>query len=133
MAVQAQLEPGDDNPVPVTSPTLPAGVTHVWVAGHWCHGVLTWLPGRGWLRTPLMWSSEGPITSRTWSLASLISGIPGPVVSARSGRLHVGSETESQADRALLNREALPTVFLLVKSAFRLVDDIGFEPVTSSV
>jgi hypothetical protein len=33
MAVQVQLEPGDDNPLPVTAPTLPSGVTHVWVAG----------------------------------------------------------------------------------------------------
>jgi hypothetical protein len=61
MAVQVQLEPGDDNPLPVTPPTLPAGVTHVWVAGHWCRGVLTWFPGRGWWRTPLMWSLEGPL------------------------------------------------------------------------
>jgi hypothetical protein len=62
MAVQAQLEPGDDNPLPVMAPTLPAGVTHVWVAGHWCRGVLAWFPGRGWWRTPLMWSLESPVT-----------------------------------------------------------------------
>jgi hypothetical protein len=34
MEVQAQLRPGDDDPFPVTPPTLPeAGVTHVWVGG----------------------------------------------------------------------------------------------------
>jgi len=63
MAVQTQLEPGDDHPFPMKPPTLPAGVTHVWVAGHWCRGVLAWFPGRGWWRTALMWSSEGPATS----------------------------------------------------------------------
>ena len=62
MGVQIQLEPGDDHPFPVTAPTLPAGVTHVWVAGHWRKGVLAWFPGRGWWRTPLSWSSEGPAT-----------------------------------------------------------------------
>jgi hypothetical protein len=63
MGVLEQLEPGDDHPLPVTAPTLPAGVTHVWVAGHWCQGVLTWFPGSGWRRTPMRWSSEGPATS----------------------------------------------------------------------
>lgn len=33
MEVQIQLEPGDDHPRPVTPPTLPEGVTHVWVGG----------------------------------------------------------------------------------------------------
>jgi hypothetical protein len=63
--VLAQLDPGDDYPLPVTAPTLPAGITHVWVAGHWCRGVLAWFPGRGWSRTPLGWSLEGPVTEST--------------------------------------------------------------------
>jgi hypothetical protein len=58
--VLAQLEPGDDHPLPVTAPTLPEGVTHVWVAGFWSPGVLAWFPGRGWWRTPLPWTSDGP-------------------------------------------------------------------------
>jgi hypothetical protein len=61
MGVQVQLEPGDDHPFPVTPPTLPAGVTHVWVAGRqWSQGVLAWFPDRGWWRTPWRWPSEGP-------------------------------------------------------------------------
>jgi hypothetical protein len=65
MEVQAQLEPGDDHPFPATPPTLPEGVSHVWVAGHWCRGILAWFPGRGWSRTPLGWSLEGPVTEPT--------------------------------------------------------------------
>jgi hypothetical protein len=53
MGVQMQLEPGDDHPFPVTAPTLPTGVTHVWVGGQrWHQGVLAWFPDRGWWRTP---------------------------------------------------------------------------------
>ncbi len=61
MAVQVQLEAGDDHPFPAAPPTLPAGVTHVWVAG-WAsyQGVLAWFPDRGWWRTPLPWTSDGP-------------------------------------------------------------------------
>jgi hypothetical protein len=59
MGVQIQLEPGDDHPFPVTPPTLPKGVTHVWVAGQiWRQGVLAWFPDRGWWRTPWTWPSE---------------------------------------------------------------------------
>jgi hypothetical protein len=54
--VQAQLEPGDDHPFPVTPPTLPNSVTHVWIAGHaWFQGVLAWFPDRGWWRPPWKW------------------------------------------------------------------------------
>jgi hypothetical protein len=39
MEVQTQLEPGDDHPFPVTPPTLPSGVTHVWMGGQmWRQG-----------------------------------------------------------------------------------------------
>ena len=56
MGVQIQLEPGDDHPFPVTAPTLPIGVTHVWAAGRqWSQGVLAWFPDRGWWRTPWRW------------------------------------------------------------------------------
>jgi hypothetical protein len=49
MEVQTQLEPGDDHPFPVTAPTLPTGVTHVWVADmYWSQGVLAWFPDGGW-------------------------------------------------------------------------------------
>jgi uncharacterized membrane protein (UPF0182 family) len=48
--------------VSVTARTLPARVTHVWVAGHWSRGILAWFPGRGWWRNPLRWSSVGPVT-----------------------------------------------------------------------
>jgi hypothetical protein len=59
MGVQMQLEPGDDHPFPVTAPTLPEGVTHVWVGGQmWRQGVLAWFPDRGWWRTPWTWLSE---------------------------------------------------------------------------
>ena len=52
MEVQTQLEPGDDHPFPVTAPTLPEGVTHVWVAGqYFSQGALAWFPDRGWWRT----------------------------------------------------------------------------------
>jgi hypothetical protein len=53
MEVQIQLEPGDDHPFPVTAPTLPKGVTHIWVAGgFFSQGALAWFPERGWWRTP---------------------------------------------------------------------------------
>jgi hypothetical protein len=56
MGVQTQLEPGDDHPFPVTPPTLPTGVTPLWVGGQrWRQGVLAWFPDRGWWRTP--WTS----------------------------------------------------------------------------
>jgi hypothetical protein len=56
VGVQIELEPGDDHPFPVTAPTLPAGVTHVWAAGsQWSQGVLAWFPDRGWCRTPWRW------------------------------------------------------------------------------
>jgi hypothetical protein len=59
MGVQIQLEPGDDHPFPVTPPTMPEGVTHVWVAGRmWRQGVLAWFPDPGWWRTPWRWPSE---------------------------------------------------------------------------
>jgi hypothetical protein len=53
MEVQTQLEAADDHPFPVTAPTLPDGVTHVWVAGgFFSQGALAWFPERGWWRTP---------------------------------------------------------------------------------
>jgi hypothetical protein len=56
MGVQMQLEPGDDHPFPVMQPTLPSGVTHVWIGGQrWRQGVLAWFPARGWWRTPWKW------------------------------------------------------------------------------
>jgi hypothetical protein len=58
MEVQTQLKPGDDHPFPVTAPTLPEGVTHVWVAGqYFSQGALAWFPNRGWWRTPWTWPS----------------------------------------------------------------------------
>ena len=64
MEVQTQLESGDDHPFPVTAPTLPDGVTHVWIAGQFLsQGVLAWFPDRGWWRTPWTWPSEGFIAS----------------------------------------------------------------------
>ena len=53
MEVQTQLEPGDDHPFPVTAPTLPDGVTHIWTAGQlFSQGALAWSAHRGWWRTP---------------------------------------------------------------------------------
>jgi hypothetical protein len=53
MGVQMQLDPREEHPFPVTPPTLPEGVTHVWVAdGAAYRGVLAWFPERGWWRTP---------------------------------------------------------------------------------
>jgi hypothetical protein len=63
MAVQMQVQPDDDHPFPVTAPTLPEGVTHVWVAGRSrSQGALAWFPDRGWWRTPWTWPSEGSVT-----------------------------------------------------------------------
>jgi hypothetical protein len=60
MEVHTQLEPGDDHPFPVTPPTLPSGVTHVWIGGQmWRQGVLAWFPDRGWWRTPWTGTSSG--------------------------------------------------------------------------
>jgi hypothetical protein len=63
MEVQIQLGPGDDHLFPVTAPTLPTGVTHVWVGDRqWSKGVLAWFPDRGWWRTPWKWPTEDPVT-----------------------------------------------------------------------
>jgi hypothetical protein len=63
MGVQLQIEPGGDNPFPVTAPTLPAGVSHVWVAGSRLHqGAIAWFPDRGWWRTPWVWPADKPLT-----------------------------------------------------------------------
>jgi hypothetical protein len=60
MEVQIQLEPGDDHPRPVMPPTLPEGVTHVWVAGRlFSQGALAWFPDRGWWRTPWLARRSG--------------------------------------------------------------------------
>ena len=60
--VQAQLEPGDDHPLPATPPTLSEGVRHVWVADSARHqGALAWFPDRGWWRTSWMPPADGPI------------------------------------------------------------------------
>jgi hypothetical protein len=65
MGVQMQLEPGEDQPFPVTPPQLPAGVTHVWVA-HQVRfkGVLAWFPDRGWWRTAWTWPPERQVAPR---------------------------------------------------------------------
>lgn len=70
MGVQWQLEPGEDHPFPDAPPTLPPGVTHVWIAGStFRQGVLAWSPDRGWWRTPWTWPSEqGLAESNTFSL-----------------------------------------------------------------
>jgi hypothetical protein len=61
--VQAQLEPGGDNRFPAAAPVLPAGVTHVWVAGALRHqGALAWFPDRGWWRTPWFPAPDEPTT-----------------------------------------------------------------------
>jgi hypothetical protein len=63
MGVQIQLEPGGDNPFPVTPPRLPPGVSHVWVAGSARHqGAIAWFPDRGWWRTPWLPPTDEPIT-----------------------------------------------------------------------
>jgi hypothetical protein len=65
MGVQMQLEPGEDQPFPVTPPQLPAGVTHVWVADQVrFKGVLAWFPDRGWWRTPWTWPPESQVAPR---------------------------------------------------------------------
>ena len=62
MAVQLQLQPANEHPFPTTAPTLPEGVTHVWVAGRSIsQGALAWFPDRGWWRTPWRWPSEGSV------------------------------------------------------------------------
>ena len=60
--VQAQLEPGFDHSFPVAAPSLPPGVSHVWVAD-WARrqGALAWCPDRGWWRTAWMPPTAGPI------------------------------------------------------------------------
>lgn len=63
MGVQAQLEQGFSNAFPLTAPTLPPGVSHVWVAGPFRQqGALAWFPARGWWRTPWLPPTDGPIT-----------------------------------------------------------------------
>jgi hypothetical protein len=62
MGVQLQLEPGGDNSFPVTAPTLPPGVSHVWVAGSQRQGAIAWFPDRGWWRTPWAWPADKPLT-----------------------------------------------------------------------
>jgi hypothetical protein len=71
MGVQMQLEPGEDQPFPVTPPQLPAGLTHVWVADRArFKGVLAWFPDRGWWRTPWSWASEDSETRTTFDLSA---------------------------------------------------------------
>lgn len=41
-------------PLPTSAPVLPAGVTHIWVAGTMSsQGCLAWFPDRGWWRVPM--------------------------------------------------------------------------------
>jgi hypothetical protein len=59
-SVQSCLE-DRGQPLPSETPTLPEGVTHLWVASSMSsQGVLAWFPDRGWWRTPWEWSSEPP-------------------------------------------------------------------------
>lgn len=45
--------------LPCEAPRLPAGVTHLWVAGSFnSQGCLAWFPDRGWWRTPWQWPSD---------------------------------------------------------------------------
>lgn len=51
LAVQTQLEDREGQRLPTEPPALPAGVTHVWVAGTLSsQGCLAWFPDRGWWR-----------------------------------------------------------------------------------
>lgn len=52
---------GEDGPVPVAAPSLPAEVTHVWLAPTWNVGSgLRWAPGDGWTRFPTPNGSPPP-------------------------------------------------------------------------
>ena len=60
--VHDQLHRDEGLPVPTTAPTLPPGVTHVWVAGSLRdQSTLAWFPNRGWWRTSWRWPQEGPV------------------------------------------------------------------------
>lgn len=59
--IQAQLERGRQA-VPTDPPTLPAGVTHVWVVGSFTtQGALAWFPDQGWWRPDWSWSDTEPM------------------------------------------------------------------------
>lgn len=60
-AVQFALEDRGQG-VPTDTPTLPEGVTHIWVAGSASsQGVVAWFPDGGWWRTPWQWSNRPPV------------------------------------------------------------------------
>ncbi|MGP5319158.1 hypothetical protein ACTXMB_14600 [Arthrobacter rhombi] len=53
-SVQFQLE-NRDQALPVDAPSLPVGVTHIWVAGSFLsQGFLAWFPDRGWWKESLL-------------------------------------------------------------------------------
>ena len=59
--IQSQLE-DREQPFPTTTPCLPAGVTHVWVAGSFTsQGVLAWFPDLGWWRPEWHWPADGSL------------------------------------------------------------------------
>jgi hypothetical protein len=59
--IQFQLEQRRQ-PITSESPQLPAGVTHVWVAGSFTsQGVLAWFPDKGWWRPDWQWPSAKPL------------------------------------------------------------------------
>lgn len=71
--IQSGLE-RREQPLPLESPVLPSGVTHVWVAGSFgTQGALVWFPERGWWRPEYPWSEGEPS-----SLVENVEGVASP-------------------------------------------------------
>lgn len=52
-------------PLPTDAPSLPTGVTHVWVVGSFTsQGAVAWFPDRGWWRPEWMWPVGEPMALR---------------------------------------------------------------------
>lgn len=59
--IQSMLENRDET-LPLDAPSLPEGVTHVWVAGSFVgQGVVAWFPERGWWRPDWSWPEGQPL------------------------------------------------------------------------
>ncbi|MGY1636033.1 hypothetical protein ACI78V_05195 [Geodermatophilus sp. SYSU D00742] len=59
--VQSLLD-GARTDLPVRAPTLPRGITHVWVvSGFSSSRSLAWFPDRGWHEIPFRWADEQPL------------------------------------------------------------------------
>lgn len=59
--IQSMLE-RREQPLPTDPPSLPEGVTHVWIAGSFTsQGAVAWFPDRGWWRAEWSWPESKPL------------------------------------------------------------------------